>query len=144
MIYTLSIFNRKCNCVYFREWNRPKSDPQRVLEDQSLMYGMLFSMKLFCSKMAPHEDQRTQLHCYRTSAYKLHFYESLTGVKMVLLTDPGTPDLHDVLCELYNSVYIDYVVKNPFVLRDYTSPINCELFSDHVQSFLAKYISQKN
>ncbi|CAM9371391.1 unnamed protein product [Choristocarpus tenellus] len=46
MIYNLYIFNRKGKCLYYREWNRPQNtleDDQ--LEEQRLMFGMLYSIK---------------------------------------------------------------------------------------------------
>jgi hypothetical protein len=157
MFYSLSVFNRRGACVYFSEWNRPPSDAQKIAEDQHLLYGMLWSMKLFCAKMSPDDATtaagtgRTELHCFRTSGYKLHYYESGTGVKLVAITDPATPDLHETLAALYRDVYVECVVKNPFVpLHDPAAattatatatvdhPINCDLFSDT----LAKFVKQ--
>ena len=37
--------------------------------------------------------QGTSFHCYRTRTYKLHYYESPTGIKLVLVTEPTAGDL---------------------------------------------------
>ena len=54
MIHNLYIFNRQGACLYYEEWNRPhyplSDDPG---EDRRLMFGILFSLKQFSSKMSP-------------------------------------------------------------------------------------------
>ena len=37
--------------------------------------------------------QGASFHCYRTRTYKLHYYESPTGIKLVLVTEPTAGDL---------------------------------------------------
>lgn len=141
MFYSLGVFNKKGTCVYFSEWNRPPSDATKISEDQHLMYGMLWSMKLFCTKMSPNPEERTELHCFRTSNYKLHFYESGTGVKLVAITDPLTADLHETLATIYRDVYVEFVIKNPFLSLEDPEPINCDLFSDSLNRFITAHSS---
>lgn len=140
MLYSLSVFSRKGVCVFYWEWNKPPSDAQKVAEDQHLLHGMLFSMKLFVAQMAPPSaaaaPEPTQFRCYRTDTYALHYFESATGVKFVAVTDPAAPDLADDLATLFRTVYVEYVAKNPYLLADDTKPIACDLFVAHVQRFV--------
>lgn len=55
---------------------------------------------------------------YRTSTYKLHFYETLTGYKFVMLTDPTTDSLRFVLRQIYIGPFLEYVVRNPLIVMD--------------------------
>lgn len=50
---------------------------------------------------------------YRTGQYKLHFYESPTNIKFVMLTDTQTLNMRNVLHQIYVNLYIEFVVKNP-------------------------------
>ena len=50
---------------------------------------------------------------YRTSTYKLHLYETLSGYKFVMLTDPQVDSLRFVLRQLYTGPFLEYVVRNP-------------------------------
>lgn len=54
MIYNIYIFNRRGNCLFYKEYTRPfnslKADPE---EDRRLVFGMLFSMKDLSNKLAP-------------------------------------------------------------------------------------------
>lgn len=47
---------------------------------------MLFSLRSFLQKISP-EDIDESSFCYRTSKYKMSYYESPTGIKLVMNTD---------------------------------------------------------
>jgi hypothetical protein len=55
---------------------------------------------------------------YKTSQYRMHLYETLTGYKFVLLSDPGADSLRFVLRQLHTGPFIDYVVRNPLIEVD--------------------------
>lgn len=75
------------------------------------MYGMLFSIKSFVSKISPLDPKRGFL-CYKTSKYALHYYESLTGVKFILNTDITVKNVRDLLQQLYKEVRFNFIVIN--------------------------------
>lgn len=67
---------------------------------------------------------------YRTPHYKLHLYETLTGYRFVLLSDPNADSLRFVLRQLYTGPFVEYVVRNPLVEMDSrTSGIDNDLVS---------------
>lgn len=55
---------------------------------------------------------------YRTSTYKLHLHETVSGYKFVMLSDPKTDSLRFVLRQIYAGPFIEYVVRNPLVKMD--------------------------
>lgn len=55
---------------------------------------------------------------YRTPSYKLHLFETMTGYRFVLLSDPSTDSLRFVLRQLYTGPFVEYVVRNPLVEMD--------------------------
>ena len=73
------------------------------------------------------------LDCYTTSMYKLHFYETATGLKFVLTTDPKTPALQEQLAALYSGHFVDDVVRNP--LYTMHEPIESRRFNENVTAF---------
>jgi len=134
MLFNLYIFNKSGNCIYYEEWNRKKPSGN-LAEEQKLMFGMLFSLKSFVTKTSPKPiDDKTGFHCYKTSTYKLHFYETPTSVKFIILSDPNTPDLREDLKKLYSQIYVEYVVKNP--LYKLNDVIKCEYFIQYLQKFI--------
>jgi hypothetical protein len=52
---------------------------------------------------------------YRTSAYKFHFFETLSGYKFILLSDPLADNMQFVLRSIYSGPFLDFVVRNDLV-----------------------------
>lgn len=55
---------------------------------------------------------------FRTSSYKLHLYETISGYKFVMLSDPNTDSLRSILRQIYIGPFLEYVVRNPLVKMD--------------------------
>ena len=138
--YYLSIFNRRGTCIYFFENKETQRDKELVAEEQHLLYGMLFSMKLFCQKMAPPgtEGTETRLQCFRTGTYALHVFETATGLKFVLVTDENAKDLSGQMQEYHRDVYVECAAKNPFVLTGEDS-----IASSDLDTATERFITQK-
>ena len=54
---------------------------------------------------------------FSTSTYKLHYYETPTSLRFVMLTDPTAGPMRNALRSLYAGPYIEHVVRNPGPLR---------------------------
>lgn len=95
---------------------------------------------------------------YRTGHYKLHYYETPTSLKFVMVTDTKTNNLRIVLHQIYVSLYVEYgmhhpdiysnsngenadpdkVVKNPLSPAEHPggAGVNCEMFELGVEQFV--------
>ncbi|KAF8413246.1 hypothetical protein HHK36_001222 [Tetracentron sinense] len=141
MIY---VFNRNGVCLFYREWNRPLRT-LNVQQDHKLMFGLLFSLKSFTSKMDPTGVEKGNLgvpqlpgqgcsfHSFRTNTYKLSLMESPSGIKIILVTHPKISDLRESLKYIYN-LYVEYAVKNPLYTPG--TPIRCELFNTNLDQYV--------
>ncbi|KAI8821933.1 Sybindin-like protein [Chytriomyces cf. hyalinus JEL632] len=150
-VHSIHIFNKKCECIYFTEWNNAKADASKkdklLLEQQQstttaeekdadgdpetakLVYGVVFSLRNMASKLS-----NQGFSTYKTGTYKLHYFESPAGPKLVLITDPNAPNMADTLQSIYASVYVEHVVKNALVKPN--TPIRNQLF----RTTLDKYV----
>jgi len=81
-------------------------------EEAKLVYGVILSLRTIMKTLSKREEQFTS---YRTSTYKLHLYETLSGYKFVMLTDPRADSVRFVLRQLYAGPFLEYVVRNPLV-----------------------------
>lgn len=65
----------------------------------------------------------------------LRCFQTRTGVKFVITAEPGTPDLDEVLKEIY-VLYTDCALKDPFY--ELEMPIRCELFIQAVDNLIER------
>lgn len=50
---------------------------------------------------------------YRTGQYRLHYYETPTNLRFVLLTDTGTMSMRNVLHQIYINLWVEYGMCSP-------------------------------
>ena len=74
---------------------------------------------------------------YRTGEYKLHYYETPTKLKFVMLTDTKVPNLRLHLHQIWANLYVEYVVKNPLSPAEHPGGIGVanELFEATLERF---------
>ncbi|KAF5354660.1 hypothetical protein D9756_005333 [Leucocoprinus leucothites] len=84
-------------------------------EEAKLVYGVVLSLRNMVKKLSGRDESFTS---YRTSTYKLHLHETVSGYKFIMLTDPKTDSLRFVLRQIYAGPFVEYVVRNPLVNMD--------------------------
>ncbi|KAF0985097.1 hypothetical protein FDP41_000136 [Naegleria fowleri] len=138
MLYSCCIFNRMGECIFYREWNTSdkykKNSESKHQSQMKLMYGFLFSMKRFVEGISPKPE--SQFQSFKTNNYKLHFFESPTGVKFILLTDPNVGSIQNTLQEIYSKLYVELVVFNP--VEKTQEGITNTLFVKHLDKHLSQ------
>ena len=73
------------------------------------------------------------LEVLETETFRLQCFQTLTGTKFLLFTEPHQPNVDVVVRKVYE-LYADYVMKNPFYQID--MPVKCEAFDRHLGSFI--------
>ena len=78
---------------------------------------------------------------YRTSQYKLHYYETPTNIKFVMLTDTKSGSMRLALQQIYVNCYVEYVVKNPLAPVEHPGGLGVdnELFEASLGQFVVSY-----
>jgi hypothetical protein len=77
------------------------------------------SLSLVCRRVRRAHNRRDESFVsYRTSTYKLHLFETVTGYRLVMLSDPNADSLHFVMRSIYTGPFLEYVVRNPLVPMD--------------------------
>ena len=115
-------------CIYSKQWHEYKPETRRSStslpvnefartkptaviknpEDEAkLVFGVVFSLRNMVRKLTD-EDSFVS---FRTSKYRLHYYEAASNIKFVLLTDEKLDNMRTVLNEIYTTLYVEFVVK---------------------------------
>ncbi|KAF8906496.1 snare-like protein [Gymnopilus junonius] len=84
-------------------------------EEAKLVYGVVISLRNMVKKLSLRDEQFVN---YCTSAYKLHLFETVSGYKFIMLSDPKADSLRFVLRQIYVGPFLEYVVRNPLVKMD--------------------------
>ncbi|KAF6106813.1 trafficking protein particle complex 4 [Phyllostomus discolor] len=101
--------------------------------------GMDVNGKLFAigSQLSP-EQGSSGIEVLETDTFKLHCFQTLTGIKFVVLADPRQAGIDSLLRKIYE-IYSDFALKNPFYSLE--MPIRCELFDQNMK--LALEVAEK-
>lgn len=83
-------------------------------EECKLVYGVLLSLRSMMKKLSG-RGEAEGFQSYRTSSYKFHFFETASGYKFVLLSDPLADNMQFALKALHSGPFLDFVVRNDFV-----------------------------
>ncbi|KAJ5320564.1 hypothetical protein N7508_000847 [Penicillium antarcticum] len=102
-------------------------------DDSKLVFGTVFSLRNMVRKLGGDDD----------SQYKLHYYETPTNTKFVMLTDLKSPSMRIALQQIYINLFVEYVVKNPLSPTEHTGGVgvNNELFEQSLEQFVTQVLS---
>ncbi|NXA25630.1 TPPC4 protein, partial [Ibidorhyncha struthersii] len=107
----------------------------RLSSNEKLMLAsMLFAIG---SQLSP-EVGSSGIEMLETDTFKLHCFQTLTGIKFVVLADPRQAGIDSLLRKIYE-IYSDFALKNPFYSLE--MPIRCELFDQNLK--LALEVAEK-
>ncbi|EXJ88243.1 hypothetical protein A1O1_05173, partial [Capronia coronata CBS 617.96] len=146
-------------CIYKKKWlppslsasvnpPRPSSQPYTnsngglqarsalsADNDAKLVFGTVFSLRNIVRKLGGEDDSFLS---YRTSQYKLHYYETPTNIKFVMLTDTKSGSMRIALQQIYVNCYVEFVVKNPLSPVEHPGGlgVNNELFEASLEQFV--------
>eukprot|EP00794_Sanderia_malayensis_P007869 gene7869-8719_t len=119
-----------------KEENYPvslKFGKSKLTTNERIMLASMFhSMFAIACKLSP-VDKSSGIEAIEAESFKLHCYQTPTGVKFIVLTEPRVQSMDTLLRKVYE-LYSDYAMKNPFYSLE--MPIRCELFDSNLQKLL--------
>lgn len=92
------------------------SKPQRRDDNDNtakLIFGTVFSLRNMVRRLGGEDDAFIS---YRTAQYKLHYYETPSNTRFVMLTDTSTMSMRNVLHQIYINLWVEYGTKTPVSL----------------------------
>ncbi|CAD0046663.1 unnamed protein product, partial [Aureobasidium pullulans] len=92
-------------------------------DDAKLIFGAIFSLRRMVRQLGE---------------YKLHYFETATNLKFVMLTDTRIASMRTVLYQIWANLYVEYVVKSPISPVEHAGGVGVanELFEGALESFI--------
>ncbi|KAB2621638.1 trafficking protein particle complex subunit 4-like [Pyrus ussuriensis x Pyrus communis] len=148
-IYSLYIINKPGGLIYYNQPNMKVHEFRLFLWKQNYDYGSAGRMdtkdtlrvaSLWYSMHAISQQLSPVLGCFgiellQPDTFDLNCFQSLTGIKFFVVSEPGTPHMEGLLKHIYE-LYTDYVLKNPFYEME--MPIRCDLFDINLTQAVQK------
>jgi trafficking protein particle complex subunit 4 len=78
-------------------------------------------------------DPPSGIEVLETENFRLQCFQTLTGTKFLLFTDPQQANVDVIVRKIYE-LYSDYVMKNPFYQTE--MPVRCESFDRKLGAYL--------
>ena len=82
---------------------------------------------------SPFLHRATGIEVLETSQFRMQCFQTLTGIKFLLFTEPQQPNIDTMNRKIYE-LYADFVMKNPFYTVE--MPIRCEKFDRGLDGFI--------
>lgn len=117
-LYSFYIFDRHCHCIYHREFLNDSVNRENESDISKLLFGVLYSLKNVASKLGDNSGSN-KLNSFSNANYRIHFIETLTNLKFVLVSDNTVDNLQSTLWELYSNYYRNNIVFNPLSPIDF-------------------------
>ena len=131
MIYAVHIINKAGGLAYNKDFN---DGLQRLSSNDYLIFaGTFHGIHAITSKISP-VPSSSGIEMLETEAFRIHCYQTLTGLKFLLITDP-THQQADVHMRKLYEIYADYATKNPFFTPE--MPIRCDKFDQALAKMVA-------
>ena len=136
VVYSLIIINKAGGLVYNRTFTTFLSSPS--VNDLLVLAGTFHGVHAITKSLTPSalhipSAQRTGIEVLESSTFRLSCFQTFTGTKFLLFTEPQQANV-DVLMRRIYELYSDYVMKNPFYQLE--MPIRCEAFDRYLVSYV--------
>lgn len=106
--------------------------PKMTTNEKIFLASMFYPLFAIASQLSP-EPKSSGIEILEADTFKLHCFQTLTGVKMMVVADPSQAGI-DILLKRIYELYSDYALKNPFYSLE--MPIRCELFDTNLKTVL--------
>ncbi|KAI4685459.1 uncharacterized protein J4E84_006187 [Alternaria hordeiaustralica] len=149
VVFALFVISKSGGLIYNREFHAGMS--KLTSNDYLMLAGSFHGMHAITAQLSPVPPVRapppstttpnlqifpvraTGIEVLESSHFRIQCFQTQTGVKFLLFTEPQQPNVDTMMKRIYE-LYADYVMKNPFYTVE--MPIRCEKFDRGLDSFV--------
>ena len=154
VVYSLIIINKAGGLVFQKDFNSPLNKlstndylvlagtfhgyisftvPQKISPSHHVNRVHAITKSLTPSALGLPVSHRTGIEVLESTNFRLSCFQTVTGTKFLLFTEPLQPNVDSIMRRIYE-LYADYVTKNPFYQLE--MPIRCEAFDRGLRAFV--------
>lgn len=142
VVFSLLIVNKAGGLVFNREFHTGLT--QLNSNDLLILAGTFHGVHAITRSLVPpplHPPNTPQnfpvrptgLEVLESSHFRLNCFQTITGTKFLLITEPAQPNVEVITRRVYE-LYADFVMKNPFYTVE--MPIRCQKFDQALDNYI--------
>lgn len=135
MIQSVFVLSKAGGLIFHKDYTQGQRN-LRDSNDYLVIAGTFHSVHALSTRISP-TNTSSGIHVVELEDSLLHCFQTLTGVKFLILSDKKHTFIKPVTAKLYE-LYADYVMKNPFYTLD--MPIKCSKFDRKLKEFVSVYV----
>ncbi|KAF2847636.1 Sybindin-like protein [Plenodomus tracheiphilus IPT5] len=150
VVFALFVVSKSGGLIYNREFHTGMA--KLTSNDYLMLAGSFHGMHAITAQLSPIPPPRptptttssgsslptfpvraTGIEVLESSHFRIQCFQTQTGVKFLLFTEPQQPNVDTMMKKIYE-LYADFVMKNPFYTVE--MPIRCEKFDRGLDGFV--------
>jgi len=141
-VFALLVINKAGGLIYNREFHTGLT--KLSSNDLLILAGTFHGVHAITRSLLPAPLQPVNspqnfplrasgLEVLETSQFRLNCFQTITGTKFLLVTEPAQPNIEVIMRRVYE-LYADFVMKNPFYTAD--MPVRVHKFDAGLDNFI--------
>ncbi|ETO16490.1 component of TRAPP complex [Reticulomyxa filosa] len=131
-IHSLLILSRSGLLVFCKDFvKHPRLKPNDWIRVTGIFHGMSEVIK----QLSPLPTKNDGISSVEDETFRLHCYQTLTGLKFIVTATPTTENLERLLKDVYG-LYCDFVMKDPFHKME--QPIKSHKFIEQLDTLVQR------
>ncbi|KAI9698338.1 MAG: hypothetical protein M1820_007500 [Bogoriella megaspora] len=143
VVYALLIINKAGGLIYNREFHSGLTKLSG--NDYLILAGTFHGVHAITRSLCPNalrpsftnpsapRTPATGIEVLESENFRLQCFQTVTGTKFLLFTEPQQPNTDTILKRIYE-LYVDFVMKNPFYTVE--MPIRSEKFDRGLEGYI--------
>ena len=142
VVFALLIINKAGGLIYNRDFHQGLS--KLSSNDLLILAGTFHGVHVITRNLLPPSLRQPKtaanfptrpsgLEVLESSLFRLTCFQTATGTKFLLFTEPAQPNVDVVMRRVYE-LYVDFVMKNPFYTIE--MPVRCQKFDQGLDQYI--------
>lgn len=130
VVFSCWIYDRHTRCIFHRDYDTMATNTHNDSDNAKLLYGMIQSLRTISQQLVPKTQSKdyqnslslsstNRVKTIKTLLYSIHLKETITGTKIVVLTDNNVAKdkIELAMDTIYTKLLVPYLAANPMAVK---------------------------